>query len=597
MTASKPLDIDTLLKIDRTGNPVVAPDGSAAVCTVTSMSIELNKGSTSLWLLPTDRCTPRRLTRCGEKDAQPAWSPQGDRIAFIAQREQEGRKDVSPQLYVIGARGGEARRVSDFGPGVEAFKWMPDGRHVVFVSWVWPELRGRKAQDRRHKSHRERKDSGYVTSEANYRDFDKNLPMGRVPHLLQLDLENGHITDLFEGGPHELVRRSPGPADFDIAPDGRRIVFAHDPTARKLPGNPLALAELELKGRRVTPLTDDAGWSFDAPRYSPDGQQIACIASHVGVRHTMPGRLALLRRGQPWRTVGDGWDGDVDAPLRWTPDGRSLLFTAERSGRRPLWRFDLDRLAYDVLVPGGWVQGFDLGGAVAAETLVVAADSATHPVRVHAQRAGGGPLRLERFNDALLAGRVLNPAQEVFVTGALGQRVQMLLTHPPGFDPQEEVPAAARRARRPACGRGRHLRLPLEHPCAGLARACRGPGQLSRLERFWFRLPRQHHGPPGRARNAGHRSVHRLGAGAALGRCAAGLPVGWQLWRLPGGLDEWPCGRRVATRPTSAMPACSTGSPPSRPTPTCSGPRTWGRCTGRTWPRCSRKAPATSLST
>src|SRR5512142_1867737 len=99
-----PLDIDTLWQLDRIAGVALSPDGSAAVCAVTSYSMEENKGTSSLWLLPTSRCDPRRLTR-GEKDGNAAWSPQGDRIAFLGKREQDGRKDGERQLYVIPAGG------------------------------------------------------------------------------------------------------------------------------------------------------------------------------------------------------------------------------------------------------------------------------------------------------------------------------------------------------------------------------------------------------------------------------------------------------------------------------------------------------------
>jgi ABC-type dipeptide/oligopeptide/nickel transport system ATPase component len=148
MARLKPLDVDTLWKLERVGNVSLSPDGSTAVCAVTSYDMEENKGRTSLWLLPTDQCAPRRLTRCGEKDGQPAFSPKGDRIAFLAKREQEGGKDDESQLYVIDAAGGEAERKTHFVPGVVAFKWMPDGQRIVFVSWVWPKLKGVRAQER-----------------------------------------------------------------------------------------------------------------------------------------------------------------------------------------------------------------------------------------------------------------------------------------------------------------------------------------------------------------------------------------------------------------------------------------------------------------
>jgi len=427
-----PLDIETLWQLDRVANVAIAPDGSAAVCAVTTYAMKENTGATSLWLLPTASCAPRRLTRCGEKDGRPAWSPQGDRIAFLARREQEGRKDAEPQLYVIAAAGGEAERKSNFLPGIEDFQWMPDGRRIVFVSWVWPGLKGSRAQDRQYKAFSERKESAYVTSEAQYRYFDRNLPMGRVPHLLVLDLATGAITDLFEGTGHELPRDEPGAARFHVAPDGRRIAFVHDPAPRKRGVNPTAIAEIDVATRRITVLTPDPAWSRDSPRYSPDGQWLACVATHVGRRHTMPGRLAFLRRGEPPRVVGGNWRIDVEGPLRWTRDGAAVLFAAQERGRNHLWRHDVRRESLALAVKGGWVQGFDVGGPPGDETIVVAADCAAHPVQLHAIRAGAAR-RIERFNDGRMARVKLGETREVTLRGARGDQVQMFLTFPPRF--------------------------------------------------------------------------------------------------------------------------------------------------------------------
>lgn len=439
MPATRPIDIEALWKMERVGSVALSPDGTAAVCAVTTHSMEENRASAALWLLSTASRSPRRLTRHGEKDAAPAWSPRGDRIAFLAKREQEGRKDRERQLYVIPAAGGEAERRSDFGPGIEDFRWMPDGRRVVFVSWVWPEVKGTAAQERRFKAFTERKESAYVTAEAQYRHWDRNLPMGRVPHLLMLDLASGRVADLFEGTGYELPRAETEEHHFDVSPDGRRIAFAYDPRPRKVAGQALALAQIDVSSGRITPITDDPAWSFDAPRYSPDGSQLACIAANLGKRHTMPGRIAVRTGAKRWRILGKGWDRDVEAPLRWAPDGASVLFGAQEHGRKHLWRCDARRGTFEVAVPGGWVQGFDVAGAAGDETVLVAMDCAQHPVQVHAVR-GGRALRLEAFNDALMARMALGETREAWLEGAQGDRVQAFLTFPPRFDPRRKHP-------------------------------------------------------------------------------------------------------------------------------------------------------------
>ncbi|MDE2275182.1 MAG: S9 family peptidase [Burkholderiales bacterium] len=436
MSADHPLDVDTLWQIERIAGLALAPDGERAVCTVTRHSMDENRGATSLWLLPTRHAAPRRLTTGGERDGQPAWSPTGERIAFIAQREQQGSKDATPQLYVIEAGGGEARRMSRFAPGIEAFKWLPDGRRVVFSAWVWPDLKGAAAQARRHQAWGERQDSGYATGEAFYRHFDHNLPQGRVLHLLLLELASGRITDLLEGRRHELPREGLGSDAFDVRPDGRRIAFVHDPARQALSGNPQALSEIDLASGRIRALVDDPAWDFNSPRYSPDGRCLAATAAPVGRAHTALAQLALVRPGRGWQALGQDWDHDLIGPLRWSADGAGVYGLAEERGRRHLWRHDLAAGGFAIAHEGGWVQGYDLAG----DTLAIATDSAQHPVQVLARRGGAAPQRLEHFNDRLLAGVRLSPVRELEIRGALGEPVQMWLFMPPGFDPRRKHP-------------------------------------------------------------------------------------------------------------------------------------------------------------
>ncbi len=446
MAKKKSITVDDLWRIERLGAPSLAPDGAQAVAALTRYSMADNSSASSLWLLSTLGGAPRPLTQCGDKDGAPRWSPRGDLIAFTAKREQQGHKDDESQLYVIAPDGGEARRAAEVATGVAAFRWCPDGRRLLFVSWVWPELKGHAAQAKAHKAFKERKESGYATSESQYRWWDHNLPMGRVAHLhlleLRADGKPGKVRDLFEGTPYELSRADPDSHHFDVSPDGRRLVFAFDPAAEKRADGRFALAEMDLKSGRTTVILRDAAWDYGNPRYSPDGQRIACTASHQGRKHTMPAQLAVWDRDDGrHRVVSAEWDHEVHAPLHWEDDGQALLFTAEQKGRTHLWRFDLPDHRAEVVVAGGWVSGFDK----AAGTLVTLADSASHPARLHVHPPGEAPRRIEAFNDALLAGLDLGRVEEVWFKGASASGgdnddVQMWLVYPPGFDAKKKYP-------------------------------------------------------------------------------------------------------------------------------------------------------------
>ena len=437
----KNITVEDLWKLERLGQPSLSPDGAQAVTAVSRFAMDDNRSMSSLWLLSTLGGAPRLLTSAGEKDGQPRWSPRGDLIAFTAKREQQGSKDKESQLYLIAPDGGEAHRAAEVATGVEAFRWCPDGRRVVFVSWVWPGLKGVKAQAKAHKDFSERKETGYATSESQYRHWDRNLPLGRVArlHLLELGAAGApaKVRDLFEGTSYELARADPGCDHFDITPDGKRIVFAFDPAAVKRADGRLALAEMDIRSGRTEVLVRDAQWDLSAPRYSPDGQRIAFTASHVGLKHTMPAQLALWHReAHQWDVISAEWDHEVHAPLHWEEDGQALLFSAEQKGRRHLWHFDIADRRAEVLVAGGWVSGFDK----VAGTLVTLADSARHPSRVHAHLPGAAAQRIESFNDALLSTLALGEVEEVWVQGALKDPVQMWLVYPPGFDARKKHP-------------------------------------------------------------------------------------------------------------------------------------------------------------
>jgi dipeptidyl aminopeptidase/acylaminoacyl peptidase len=441
------LTVEALWQLHRLGVPSLSSDGAQAVVSATAYSMKDNKASSRLWLLSTLGGEPRALTQCGDKDSQPRWSParagdglRSQLIAFTARREQDGRKDDAPQLYLINADGGEARRAADIATGVEAFKWFADAKRMAFVSWVWPDTRGSRAQAARLKDWKERKESAYVTEEAQYRYWDHHLPQDRVAHLhlltLGADEGSAKVVDLFEGTPYELSRAEPDANAFDISPDGKRIVFALDPAPQKRIDGRYALAEMDLKTRKVTVIARDAQWDFSAPRYSPDGQQIAFLASHQGRKHTMPSQLALWSRTQGWSVLSAAWDHEVNAPLRWADDGHSVLFTAEEEGRQHLWRWTLSSTAAEVVADGGWVQGFDVCGDV----LVTVADGVDHPAQVHASVGQQAPRRIEDFNDAVLKPIAMGHTEELWITGAQGERVQLWVTYPPNFNPNKKYP-------------------------------------------------------------------------------------------------------------------------------------------------------------
>ena len=303
----------------------------------------------------------------------------------------------------------------------------------------------------------------------------------------------------------------------------------------------------------------------------------------------MPDQLARVgsQPASAGRSRAREWDHEVKAPLLWEDDGQALLFTAEQKGRTHLWRFDRTDRRAEVLVEGGTVLAYDKR----AGTVVTMADAADHPARATAHVPGRAPRRIERFNDKLLASLDLGRHEEVWFEGALGDRVQMWLFYPPGFDAKKKYPLLHTIHGGPhtAPGDGWHYRWNNKVFAAQgyVVAAVNYHGSLE----LRLRVPRLDHPSLGRAGTEGHRGRDRLVAQAALDRLAPRVRRRRQLRRLHGGVDERPREAAAATRPTCATPAASTGSACSPKTPTPGSPRSWAPRTGTTWPRCTAQSP------
>ena len=81
----------------------------------------------SIWRVPAEGGEAEQITTSPRYHAHPAWSPKGDRIAFVA------RTAAGFDIYVCRANGADTRLVVSGGSN-ENPRWSPDGRHLLFAS-------------------------------------------------------------------------------------------------------------------------------------------------------------------------------------------------------------------------------------------------------------------------------------------------------------------------------------------------------------------------------------------------------------------------------------------------------------------------------
>ncbi|MBB3674268.1 dipeptidyl aminopeptidase/acylaminoacyl peptidase [Modestobacter versicolor] len=117
----RPLDLEDISALQLPSDPAIAPDGRRVVYVLRTTDTGADADRTALWsVTATDDgwAEPVQLTR-GTADSSPAFSPTGDRVAFLR------GGDGPPQLHLLAVSGGEAERVTDLPAGAGAPVWSP----------------------------------------------------------------------------------------------------------------------------------------------------------------------------------------------------------------------------------------------------------------------------------------------------------------------------------------------------------------------------------------------------------------------------------------------------------------------------------------
>jgi eukaryotic-like serine/threonine-protein kinase len=215
----------------------------------------------------------------------PAWSPDGARLAYVA--EVNGFR----QLFLRTIAGGAERRLSRDSRDHIQPAWSPDGQHLAFV------------QSR--------------SSGGKLEPSDINGWYQENGEIWSLELANGRET--------KLIDNAFNPA---YSPDGRRIAFdAPWAGARRI-------WIADAGGHNAPQITSDSSEAVvhTSPRWSPDGTRLAFrrvekIKSDIDVVDLASQAVTRVTN-----------DNVLDMDPVWAPDGRYIYFASSRGGGLNLWR-------------------------------------------------------------------------------------------------------------------------------------------------------------------------------------------------------------------------------------------------------------------
>jgi len=350
-------------------DPAWSPDG-------TKLAFSSDRaGGMDIWVRDLKAGTDRRLTTLPNADMAAAWSPDGKQIAFVSNADFE-----QGEVYVIAAEGSQPRKILDRSFGVGYPSWSADGRFLVT--------------------------SAFKPYSSRYREGMNYYAIVPV---------SGGAARLVAPVDHTPIgkRAGDGPA---WSPDGKQLAFVTNDYLYVMPVS--AAGEPTGPPRQITKeLADSISWA------GPN--QILYMATD---------RLKLV-------SIADGATRDVPVDLTWRRKvpGARLVVHAGRliNGREPAARPDMD-----VVIEGHRIRSVEPHNAALHTGTVVDATGASvmpglieghgHAVKEHGtlfgrvhlaygittvRSPGGVPYEAIEEREATEAGRRIGP--RLFMTGYL----------------------------------------------------------------------------------------------------------------------------------------------------------------------------------
>ncbi len=429
--AGRVFTVQDLWAIPRVGAPAVSPDGRLLVVPVTTYDLELNEGRTRLWLVPQPGGEPRALTAAEFSSSEPAFSPDGGRLAFVRKRDKE-----KAQLYVMRLDGGEPEKLTDLPLGVFDPRWLPDGKRIVFAAHLLRGALTPEATRARLEEREKDKVKAHATEDRVYRYWDTWLTTGEVPHLFVYDLERRTLTDLVPDSERWFDFMEPS-GQYDVSPDGEEVAFAANSSEPPHQQVRWAIFTAPVRGGATRCLTPDHPADDLRPRYSPDGRFIVYGMQKDPFFYADRVRLMRYDRASgAHQGLTEDWDR---SPLGWEVgrDG-AVYFFAEDAARTRLFALAPAGGTPRCLVETGTLSGLCVGGD---GRLYFKRETLSEPPEVASCAADGSDLRaLTRFTAAVMGECSLGEVREMEFEGAGGDRVQMFLVMPPGFDERRRWP-------------------------------------------------------------------------------------------------------------------------------------------------------------
>ncbi len=412
--------IEDILGFRRVSDAQLSPDGKAIVFVVGESYVsDAQLPKANIWTVSTEGGEARALSSGPRTDTAPRWSPDGQWIAFLSDREKEG----TYQLHLLPRNGGEALRLGQIAGSIptsrslKCLEWSTDGRDLFFLT-TDPETEEEKQR-------REEKNDAI--------EFEQNPKYTR---LYRINIGSGRATCVSPQG-LQIWEFAAAPSGEEFAAVSSSLPFEQAWYTSRL---------ITFSGSQSEAVTLYSGpRQVSSPAWSPNGTRIAFLSSNWSDRGVVGGGIFVVSSsGGSVRELASGQEASFTW-MEWMEDSEGLMATSHEWDQMALSEVRLESAAQRhlwcgsaMLTEANWPKfSRDSSGSIA-----VVRQDALRPRQVWLGRPSGDELEWSQLTDFNRQAEdfVLGSVESVRWKGADGWEMQGFLILPPKYDPETPCP-------------------------------------------------------------------------------------------------------------------------------------------------------------
>jgi dipeptidyl aminopeptidase/acylaminoacyl peptidase len=428
--------------------PLISPDAHFVAYLQRETDWQENEFVWQLWLTEVGTGKTVQLTRGKKTVGSAEWSPDGNWLAFVTEREVhsleppsteqkadsvEPGKPAAKQIWLIAPNGGEAWPMTKSEADVGEFHWSKDGRSIVFTA-TEPVSKAGKARKARY--------SAYEVVE---KDFEQQ-------QLWRVDAETGTRTQKPQVGTQLTFDRTLNIGSFAISPDSTRVAFSarHSPLLANLKDEDIYLLALpgESSAAGVVQKIVALPGPDRSPMFSPNGKLLAFVTSldqpkffyantHLAVVDLEAVTNKPATSAAEVRDLTKAFDEDPDA-IGWFPTG--IYFNANQGMTAKLFRVDPDTAGIQRVSNDNGLIIDEASLTANGDSLAFTADDATHLTELYFATAPAFSPKMLSNQSAQISDWKLGSVEAVSWKSKDGTVIEGVLHKPADFDPKRKYP-------------------------------------------------------------------------------------------------------------------------------------------------------------